>query len=87
MTMTTRINAVYHADMRAATGHEVRQAAAAVLDAAWRGGFKLLETLASWQERSEQRRKLASFDARMLRDIGISRAEAAREYDKPFWRV
>jgi uncharacterized protein YjiS (DUF1127 family) len=39
-----------------------------------------------WHERARQRSHLAALDARMLRDIGITRSEAAREYEKPFWR-
>lgn len=85
--MTTRINAVYQAETPAATGREVGRVGAALLEAAWRGGVKLLETLATWQERSQQRRQLASLDSYLLHDIGISRTEAAREYDKPFWRA
>ncbi len=47
----------------------------------------ILETLLVWQERDQQRRHLAALDDRMLRDIGISRADAAREAAIPFWRV
>ncbi len=47
----------------------------------------ILETLLVWQERDQQRRHLAALDDRMLSDIGISRADAAREAAVPFWRV
>ena len=47
----------------------------------------ILETLLAWQERDRQRRHLAALDDRLLRDIGISRADAAREAAIPFWRV
>jgi uncharacterized protein YjiS (DUF1127 family) len=30
---------------------------------------------------------LAGMNERMLKDVGISRAEAAREANKPFWRA
>jgi uncharacterized protein YjiS (DUF1127 family) len=40
----------------------------------------------SWIERARQRRALAGLDDQMLRDIGITRVEAAREAKKPFWR-
>ena len=40
----------------------------------------------AWIERIRQRRALAGLDDRMLRDIGITRVEAAREWEKPFWR-
>ena len=42
--------------------------------------------LARWIERSRQRRALAGLDDQMLRDIGITRVEAAREAEKPFWK-
>jgi uncharacterized protein YjiS (DUF1127 family) len=42
--------------------------------------------IATWIERVRQRRALAALDDRMLRDIGVTRAEAARETEKPFWR-
>ena len=36
-------------------------------------------------ERSSQRRALAHLSDRLLRDIGLSRAEAETEVRKPFW--
>ncbi|HRX63048.1 MAG TPA: DUF1127 domain-containing protein [Candidatus Competibacter sp.] len=33
-----------------------------------------------------QRRALLALDEAMLKDMGISRADAFREGDKPFWR-
>ena len=42
--------------------------------------------VAAWQERARMRRGLAAMDDRLLRDIGLTRAQAHREYDKPFWR-
>jgi uncharacterized protein YjiS (DUF1127 family) len=33
------------------------------------------------------RRRLLNLDDRMLRDVGISRAEVHGEAAKPFWRV
>ncbi len=47
----------------------------------------ILETLLVWQERDQQRRHLASLDDRLLSDMGISRADAAREAAVPFWRA
>ncbi len=47
----------------------------------------ILETLLVWQERGQQRRHLVALDDRLLSDMGISRAEAAREAAIPFWRV
>ena len=39
----------------------------------------------TWYARSRERRTLAELDERMLRDIGISAAEAHAEAHKPFW--
>ncbi len=45
------------------------------------------ETLRVWQERARQRTHLAALDDRLLSDMGISRADAAREAAVPFWRA
>lgn len=42
--------------------------------------------LEQWRERSRQRRALLNLDDRLLRDIGVSRADAEREGRKPFWQ-
>jgi len=42
--------------------------------------------LARWIERTRQRKALAGLDDHQLRDIGITRLDAARECEKPFWR-
>lgn len=47
---------------------------------------RLLVALFDWQQRAAQRRRLLQLDARMLADIGLSRADAEREAMKPFWR-
>ena len=44
------------------------------------------DILSAWHERSHQRRTLLALDDRMLKDIGISRAEARQEGRKPFWK-
>ena len=46
-----------------------------------------LEVLLNWQERARQRAHLGALDERMLRDMGISRADAVREAAIPFWRA
>jgi uncharacterized protein YjiS (DUF1127 family) len=38
-----------------------------------------------WNERSRQRHRLLELDDRLLRDIGLTRADVKREIDKPFW--
>jgi len=42
--------------------------------------------LAPWIERTRQRNALAALNDDQLRDIGITRLDAARECCKPFWR-
>ena len=42
--------------------------------------------LATWIERARQRNALTALDDHQLRDIGITRLDAARECEKPFWR-
>lgn len=60
---------------------------------AWRpGGLqetvrRLSKTGLSWLEILRQRRHLADLDAHLLRDIGLSETDRARELDKPFWRL
>lgn len=46
----------------------------------------ILDRLAEWQERAEQRAHLAGMDDRMLKDIGVNAVDAARESGKPFWK-
>ncbi len=48
---------------------------------------RALRTLLIWQERDRQRHALAQLDARMLKDVGLSRAEVALELHKPFWQA
>jgi uncharacterized protein YjiS (DUF1127 family) len=45
------------------------------------------DTLALWRQRARGRRQLRAFDDHLLRDIGITRLQAAAEADKPFWRA
>ena len=55
-------------------------AAGAVVD-------RFVMTLLDWQERARQRRQLFDLDDAALKDFGRSRADAAREGAKPFWRA
>lgn len=52
--------------------------------------YQLLETeltrLQCWRNRARERRMLLKLDSTALKDIGISRADAVHEADKPFWR-
>ena len=49
-------------------------------------GRSSVAVLLSWVERARQRRQLCSLNERMLKDIGITRAEAEGERTKAFWR-
>jgi uncharacterized protein YjiS (DUF1127 family) len=49
-------------------------------------GVALADKAAHWLERSRQRRALRGASDHLLKDIGISRAEAEYEAVKPFWR-
>ena len=42
-------------------------------------------TLLRWQELARQRRALARLGDRMLKDLGLTRADALREAGRPFW--
>jgi len=42
--------------------------------------------IARWIERTRQREALAQLDDHTLRDIGITRFDALREAEKPFWK-
>jgi len=61
-----------------------RTGAGGASDGDWRA------TIARWIARSRQRRALREIadanDIHLLKDIGVSREEALRESDKPFWR-
>ena len=44
------------------------------------------EAVAVWHERRAERRALMGLDAAALKDMGLGRGDAYREYVKPFWR-
>lgn len=50
-----------------------------------RAGFLAQAQL--WLERRAQRRTLLTMNDHLLKDIGVSRADAWREASKPFWRA
>lgn len=47
---------------------------------------RAVSAVALWTERARTRRVLLGLDDRMLKDIGIGRAQAFGEWRKPFWR-
>ena len=48
---------------------------------------RILEMLATWHDRSVQRRTLAGLSDYQLHDMGLSRSQVFHEIEKPFWRV
>lgn len=46
----------------------------------------LFDTFYRWQVLARERRTLAEMDPRMLKDIGLNRADVMVEIDKPFWQ-
>lgn len=49
-------------------------------------GSRFVDMLLLFHERARQRQALMALDDRLLKDIGVSRADAEREANKPFWR-
>jgi len=47
----------------------------------------LVTMLLVWHDRARERRELLRLSDLELHDIGISRADARREGDKPFWHA
>jgi len=56
-------------------------------DSLWAGAGRIATALSVWLDRSRERHALLGLGDLQLRDIGISRAEAEGEGDKPFWRA
>ncbi len=46
----------------------------------------MLATIGRWRARAHQRRQLAELTPDMLKDIGVTLADAYFEARKPFWR-
>ena len=47
--------------------------------------LRLLDLLSIWFDRARQRRHLHALDDRMLKDIGLTRADVEFEAQKHFW--
>lgn len=45
----------------------------------------LTVVVAEWEMRRRTRKSLEALDDHLLKDVGLSRAEAEAEWDKPFW--
>ena len=50
-----------------------------------RGLLRALDLVFEWRARAVERDVMRSLDDRMLRDVGISRADLERELQRPFW--
>ncbi|MGH6944121.1 MAG: DUF1127 domain-containing protein [Geminicoccaceae bacterium] len=46
---------------------------------------RAITTLMAWREVARQRRALLALNDHLLKDIGLSRADALREMRRPFW--
>lgn len=51
-----------------------------------RAAVAIHETLAAWRDRANGRRNLAGLDARLLKDIGLTKTDVWHESNKPFWQ-
>ena len=49
-------------------------------------GHHLVATVREWRRRIRERGELSALDDRMLKDIGLTRADAEFLSNKPFWR-
>ncbi|MGP8291400.1 DUF1127 domain-containing protein [Vreelandella zhanjiangensis] len=48
--------------------------------------YQLRSQMRAYRERRRSRRQLLTLDDRLLRDIGITRAQAQKEGRKSFWK-
>lgn len=48
---------------------------------------RIFDLLLTWQERAEARSHLAGLNDHLLKDMGLTRADAQRESDKHFWQA
>jgi uncharacterized protein YjiS (DUF1127 family) len=49
-------------------------------------GTRFFDQVFTWLDRARQRRHLGELDDRLLRDIGLSRADVEHEVSQPFWQ-
>jgi uncharacterized protein YjiS (DUF1127 family) len=56
------------------------------LRAAQAAAMRLFHLIEVWCDRSRQRRRLASMSDYQLKDIGITRYDALKEWEKHFWQ-
>ena len=68
-------------------GHRQAVSAASLWARAGTAAGEALTRLLVWHDRVRERRALLGLNDLQLRDIGISRADAGSEGEKPFWRA
>lgn len=50
-----------------------------------RGLLRAVDVVFEWRARAVERDVMRALDDRMLRDVGLSRADLERELSRPFW--
>jgi uncharacterized protein YjiS (DUF1127 family) len=68
-------------------GHRQAVSAPSLWAKAGASAGKVVTRLMVWHDRARERRALLGLNDLQLSDIGISRADAGGEGDKPFWRA
>ena len=68
-------------------GHRQAVSAPSLWDRAGAAAGGIVTTLMVWHDRMSERRALLGLNDLQLRDIGISRADAGSEGEKPFWQA
>ncbi len=71
---------------RCLQGRAVKRGFVRLFAAAARAGRGPFRLIGIWRHHMRMRRHLAGMDERLLDDIGLSRLDAKREINKPFWR-
>ena len=84
--MQNRTHTIGSAERRARPGRRLGRAHRGVLAGLPGSVREALQLVLTWRRRVAQRDALSKLDGRLLKDIGVSHAEAAREARKPFWR-
>jgi uncharacterized protein YjiS (DUF1127 family) len=71
--------------MKGQKGYVLTQSLPATLGHPWHGMQAGWRQVRRWWQLAEERRQLATMDERMLKDIGLSRADVLQESARPFW--